>query len=74
MVQRADAAEAQDRRDLCVFILEENEQKSVNGVLKMESEAKGRPSESTLPDVFWLVFEEFLKHNSHTADHLIARK
>jgi len=28
MVQRADAAEAQDRRDLCVFILEENELKS----------------------------------------------
>ena len=29
MVQRADAAEAQDRRDLCVFILEENELKSI---------------------------------------------
>jgi len=28
MVQRADAAEAQDRRDLCVFILVENELKS----------------------------------------------
>ena len=30
MVQRADAAEAQDRRDLCVFILEENELKSTS--------------------------------------------
>ena len=29
MVQRADASEAQDRRDLCVFILVENELKSV---------------------------------------------
>jgi hypothetical protein len=28
MVQRADAVEAQDRRDRCVFILEENELKS----------------------------------------------
>ena len=31
-------------------------------------------AESTLPDVFWLIFEGFLKHNSHTADHLITRK
>jgi len=29
MVQRADAAEAQDRRDPCVFILVENELKSI---------------------------------------------